>query len=261
MAMEQAGGVNVSRRGLFRLSGSVVCAIGLGLLASSERGIRPERAVADELSVNDAGEYTYTPDDALTLDDLPPEIQTMAASADVEVVNLGGEDRYATVAKEALYAFPSGCSTAVVASGVGYADSIAAAGLAGALGCPILLTNTTYVPDVTSSALRSLGVKNIVLLGSESVANSSVMSSLRGFGSVERVWGANRYATQMAIYRYGSSRGLWTGDTVIVAAATGFADALSASPVSYALKAPVFFCDSSRTLPSEQRGVLSNELT
>lgn len=261
MAMEQAGGVNVSRRGLFRLSGSVVCAIGLGLLASSERGICPERAVADELSVNDAGEYTYTPDDVLTLDDLPPEIQTMAASADVEVVNLGGEDRYETVAKEALYAFPSGCSTAVVASGAGYADSIAAAGLAGALGCPILLTNTTYVPDVTSSALRSLGVKNIVLLGSESVANSSVMSSLRGFGSVERVWGADRYATQMAIYRYGSSRGLWTGDTVIVAAATGFADALSASPVSYALKAPVFFCDSSRTLPSEQRGVLSNELT
>ena len=254
---------SVTRRNLLRLSGSAVCALGLGAVASAVTGLTPERALAEDLvgNVNDQGEYTFIPDDSLTLDDLSPEIQLMAASTDVSVVNLGGEDRYETVAKEALYAFPSGSKTVVVASGVGYADSIAAAGLAGALGCPILLTNSTYVPTVTSSALKTLGANNIVLLGSETVANASVMSSLRSFGSVERVWGADRYATQMAIYRYGASRGLWSGDTVIVAAATGFADALSASPVSYALKAPVFFCDASRTLPSDQRNVLSNELT
>lgn len=254
---------NVTRRNALRLSASAVCALGLGIVASTLVSPKPECALAEELvsCVNDEGEYTFLPDDALTLDDLPSEIQLMAASENVSVVNLGGEDRYETVAKEALYAFPNGSNTVVVASGVGYADSIAAAGLAGALGCPILLTNSTYVPSVTDSALKTLKASRIVLLGSETVASSAVMNSLRSFGSVERIWGPDRYATQMAIYRYGASRRLWSGDTVIVAAATGFADALSASPISYALKAPVFFCDSSRTLPADQRNVLSNELT
>lgn len=254
---------SITRRGLLRLGGSAACTLGLGLAFSAVASAMPQLAMAEELSgaINDEGEYTFVPDESLTLDDLPPEVSVMAASTAATVVNLGGEDRYETVAKEALYAFPSGCATVVVASGVGYADSIAAAGLAGALGCPILLTCDTYVPGVTADALKKLGVKSIVLLGSETVANASVMNALKSYGSVERVWGVDRYATQMAIYRYGAKRGLWTGDTVIVASATGFADALSASPISYALKAPVFFCDSSKTLPSAQRDVLSNELT
>ena len=248
---------SISRRGLILLSGSAVCALGLGLTCA------PEWAWAEELSdyVNEDGEYTFVPEDSLTVDDLPPEVQTMSESVGTRVVNLGGADRYETVAKEALYAFPKS-STAVVTSGVGYADSIAASGLAGALGCPILLTNSTYVPDVTLSALSSMGVSKIVLLGSEKVANAAVLSKLKSYGSVERIWGADRYATQMAVYEYGAKNGLWDkSDTAVIASATGFADALSASPVAYALKSPVFFCDSSKSLPAAQKSALSSELT
>ena len=246
--------VTFTRRSLARLSGAAACALGLGLALPSGR------ADADELGVSAEGEYTFVPEDALTLDDLPAEPSAYAASGSARVVNLGGDNRYATAAAEALYAFPSS-KVAVVASGAGYADSICASGLAGALGCPILLTASTYVPDVTLSALRSMGVNSVVLLGSEAVASAAVLSALKGLGSVERVWGADRYATQMAVYEYGRKRGLWTGDTVVVASAMGFADALSASPVSYALKAPVFFCDASGTLPERQRTALSDELT
>ena len=210
---------------------------------------------------NDEGEYAYIPDEALTLDDLSPEISLMSATAR-SVVELGGEDRYATVAKEALYAFDS-CDTAVVASGLGYADSIAAAGLSGALNCPILLTNLSDVPTVTEQALKSLGVKHIVLLGSPDVADASAFNELASIvgskDNVERVYGVDRYATQMAVYNYGKSHGLWSGDTAIISSATGFADALSISPVSYALKIPVFFCDESKTLPSAQKKALEND--
>lgn len=249
-----------SRRGFLRLGGSAACLLGLGALGGALVPTGP--ALADDLGAgvraNGEGEYTFTPEGSLTEDDIPEGVMSLTTSGPT-VVSLGGADRYETSAKEALYAFPRS-STVVVASGAGYADSIAVAGLAGALGCPILLTAPTYVPDVTLSALSSMGAKSIVLLGSESVASASVMSTLKRFGSVERVWGPDRYATQMKIYEYGAKRGLWTGNTAIVASATGFADALAASPVSYALKAPVFFCDGSRGLPAEQKRVLSNEL-
>ena len=231
--------------------------------ASDEKSQEPQSEASESEAVyyaNDEGEYAYIPSDALTLDEVSGGIMTMAATSS-EVVELGGEDRYETVAKEAQYAFAS-CDTAVVASGVGYADSIAAAGLAGALNCPILLTNDTYVPDVTKQALSKLGVKKIILLGSTDVANNAVFSALKSIvgssGSVERVYGKDRYETQMAIFNYGQKRNLWGGDYAIISAATGFADALSISPVSYALRAPVFFCDGSRSLPSAQKKALSS---
>lgn len=214
---------------------------------------------------NEEGEYAYIPSSALTEDDIFDEaniaaVSTFATTEVTSVTELGGVDRYETVAKEALYAFSSS-DTVIVASGIGYADSIAAAGLAGALDCPILLTGQSSVPEVTQSALKTLGAKNIVLLGSTDVANSDVEKSLKSItgGSVTRVWGEDRYATQLAIYEYGKKRGLWNGEMAIVSAATGFADALSISSISYSLKIPVFFCDGNGSLPSEQQRVLQNE--
>ncbi|HIS40089.1 MAG TPA: cell wall-binding repeat-containing protein [Candidatus Aphodovivens avistercoris] len=183
------------------------------------------------------------------------------ASKSYAVQTLGGSDRYDTSAREALYGF-SKSSVAIVASGAGYADSISAAGLAGALNCPIVLTDPSYVPDVTENALRTLGVTDIVLLGSETVASKNVENQLKTIvganGSVERVWGKDRYATQMEVYKYGVRNGLWNTDTVVVSSAIDFADALSVSPISFKKKAPVFFIDSSKLLPSAQKAVFES---
>lgn len=185
------------------------------------------------------------------------------AATDYAVRTLGGSDRYETSAKQALYAFPR-TSTAIVASGAGYADSICAAGLAGALDCPIILTEPGSVGSVTSNALKSMGVTDIILLGSETVASKQVENQLRSIvgssGSVERVWGEDRYATQMAVYEYGVEHGLWTGGTVVAASAEGFADALSVSPVSFKLKAPVIYIDGSLTFPEEQEQIIRSDL-
>lgn len=192
------------------------------------------------------------------------EVMTLSPSSrasDYAIFTLGGADRYETSAIEALYAFPSS-SWAIVASGAGYADAICAAGLAGALNCPIILTEADSLSSVTSDALRQMGVQHVILLGGTSVASSSVESALRELvgseGTVERLAGEDRYATQMAVYEYGLSNDLWTGDTAVVANATGFADALSISPVSFKLKAPVFFVDKTNDLPSEQKSAISS---
>ncbi|MBM6774801.1 cell wall-binding repeat-containing protein [Olsenella profusa] len=172
------------------------------------------------------------------------------------MMKVGGADRYETSALEALCAFSSS-SYAIVTGGTGYADSICSSGLAGALGCPIILTDPLSLQSTTENALRQLGVKHIVLLGGESAVSPQVESQLTELvgsdGSVERLWGEDRYGTQMAVYEYGLRHDLWTGDTIIVANGTGFADALSASPLSYKLKAPVFFVDKTLSFPEDQR--------
>lgn len=189
------------------------------------------------------------------------DLPDVYANSDYAVKTIGGANRYETSAKEALYRFPNSRNV-IIASGAGYADSICAAGLAGALDCPILLTEPGDLSSVAADALRSMGAQNIILLGSENVASASVEASIRNLvgqsGTVERVCGPDRYSTQMAVYNYGVQHGLWSGDTAVVTSATGFADALSISPISFALKAPVFYCDESRSLPSAQRAAVQN---
>lgn len=190
--------------------------------------------------------------DVLSSDSIPA---TLDSKRDYAVSTLGGSNRYHTSAVEARSAFSSS-QWIIVASGAGYADSICAAGLAGALNCPIVLTEPGALTDTTAAVVRDLGVRDVILLGSEAVASSAVQSSLEGIVGgehVTRLFGSNRYETQMAVYSYGADRGLWNAEgKAVVASAAGFADALSMSPVTFALKAPVFYCDESGNLPAAQ---------
>ena len=177
------------------------------------------------------------------------------------VTTVYGDDRYETSAQEALSAFSSS-QYAIIANGMdeGYADSIGAAGLAGALDCPVLLTESNVLPPTVRDALVQLGVKHVLLIGEEGVTSSKVMSDLQSVvgadGSVIRLGGIDRYATQMKIYEYGAKNNLWTGEYAVVTTGVDFPDSLSASPLSFKLKAPVFFCDVSKALPSAQRDAL-----
>ncbi|WP_303859071.1 cell wall-binding repeat-containing protein [Senegalimassilia anaerobia] len=179
--------------------------------------------------------------------------------SDKAVKTLAGETQYDTAAAEALAAYPSGCSTAVVASGESYVDALSATGLAGALDCPILLTGRDSLPDATADALSRLGVTRVVVVGGKAVVGTGVYKQLSDLGSAERLWGEDQFDTQLAVYSYGAERGLW-GATAVVASGSDiagrFADALSASPVAFKLKAPVFLVDDAGNLPDKTASVL-----
>ena len=181
------------------------------------------------------------------------------ASSKPSIESLAGETQYDTAAAEALAAYPSGCSTAVVASGESYVDALSATGLAGALDCPILLTGRDSLPDATADALSRLGVTRVVVVGGKAVLGTGVYEQLSGLGSAERLWGEDQFDTQLAVYSYGAARGLW-GATAVVASGSDiagrFADALSASPVAFKLKAPVFLVDDAGDLPDKTKQVL-----
>lgn len=175
------------------------------------------------------------------------------------VTVFAGEDRYDTSAKQALGGWDS-CGTVLVVSGGGWPDALGASGLAGALDCPILLTDPGSLPSSVAQAIAELGATHAIVVGGQTAVSEQVVSDLKAAGaaSVERLGGDTRYGTQMEIYRYGKERSLWDGSTAIVANGSGsnFADALSASPVAFAGKAPIFIADESGRLPLEQQKAL-----
>lgn len=197
--------------------------------------------------------------DGLIKTEFPSDKNQSRAAGNFAVITLGGPSRYATNAAQVRYAFEDS-EWAIVASGEGYADSICAAGLAGALDCPIVLSEPDHLGDSAATTLRMIGVRHVILLGSTVATSEAVEESLRALvgqsGSVVRLGGTDRYATQMAVYAYGVEHNLWQGDTAVVASAAGFADALSMSPVSFCLKAPVFYVNEYGELPLEQQNAL-----
>lgn len=249
---------DISRRGFVGLGGSAICALGLGAIVSAGGAIlAPEAAYAtvegDQTPLTDAEiEEALRSGEIMT--DFPESPIATFASRDYAVKTIAGSSRYETNKAQVLSAFAK-CDWAIVASGVGYADSICAAGLAGALGCPIILTEAEALSATAVDCIKTIKATRIILLGSATVTSDRVKSELEaivGSGNVKRLGGDNRYATQMAVYQYGVDNGLWTGDLAVVSNATGFADALAVSPISYKYKAPVFYVDETNYFPSEQ---------
>lgn len=167
-----------------------------------------------------------------------------------------GATRFDTAASQARAAYGS-CDAAVLVGDTGWSDALSATGLAGALDCPVLFTGRDSLHPSTASALSDLGVRRVVVVGGYLAVGDQVLDAVEGRGmAVERIWGENSYATQMAVYDYGDREGLWGGGTVVVATGTGFADALSAAPVAFAEKAPVFLVDGGRDLSAAQKDAL-----
>lgn len=176
---------------------------------------------------------------------------TMATTAVFET--FAGDTRFDTAALQARAAF-SACDTAIVIGDGGWPDALSAAGLAGALDCPILFTGREALHPSTASALTDLGVSKVIAIGGDLRIGDQVIKDIRTLGlQVERIWDWTAYATQMAVYQYGVKNSLWGGETIIVATGTGFADALSIAPVAFVKKAPIFLVDESKDLSSVQK--------
>ncbi len=148
---------------------------------------------------------------------------------DVPIVRLAGPDRYDTAAEISGASFSPGVSIAFVALGTNYPDAVAAGGVAGALGAPILLTQTTSLPASTRSELLRLAPKRVVIVGGTSVVSATVATAIAGLGlTVERVSGPDRFGTAAAV----AARFAPDADGVILATGLAFPDALAAAPLA-----------------------------
>lgn len=163
-------------------------------------------------------------------------------------VNLGtpyrmaGPDRYGTAATISSWHFAPGVPVAYVATGRNFPDALAVGPVAGRQGGPVLLTDTSGIPDATRGELARLRPQRIVVVGGEGVVSPAVVQQLQAYTGqpVVRLAGPDRYSTAAAVARGSFSPGV---PAVFVATGHAFPDALTAGPAAAALGAPVLLVD------------------
>jgi putative cell wall-binding protein len=183
-----------------------------------------------------------------------PKITAAGSATGAAPGRLGGADRYATAAQVALRTAgtrTNGGSTVVLASGETFPDALSAGYLSQRLGgAPVLLTQANNLPVATRAALAQLHTTNVWIVGGTSAVSTAVANGVRtildnnaggqGMGSLGRLSGADRYATNEAVneasWNHGTigtttlTFGQAAKKTALLATGEDFADALASGP-------------------------------
>ena len=158
-----------------------------------------------------------------------PQPSSSGGSGRVPVTRLAGPDREATAA--AVAATWSSAEAVMVATGTAPTDALAAGPAAAVLDAPLLLAGTSGLSDASLAQVDRLDPDTAYVVGGPRAVPDRVVQQLRNRGvAVERVSGADRYATATAVARrFGTP-----GTPLVVASGEGFADALAAAPLAAA---------------------------
>ena len=178
-----------------------------------------------------------------------------------------GANRYNTAVAlaERFVADNGSISTVIVASGRTQVDAVAAAGLAGNLDAPVLLTPSNRLPHNVSRFIDEHNITDVVIVGGTAAVPEAIATAIEGLDSrpnVERVSGADRYATAAAIGdRLGGPSPTWCGSTQTAAilvngGEAGRADAIAAGPMAFRLGLPVLLT-AADGLPEATRAYLA----
>jgi putative cell wall-binding protein len=152
----------------------------------------------------------------------------------LRVVRHAGVDRFATAAAVARALPPS--LRALVASGASFPDALAASAPAARDGLPVLLTAGEQLPEATARVLVERDVEAVTIVGGSAAVSEAVEQDVAArVERVQRVAGADRYATAVAVRRAFFER----PSGVSLASGEGFADALAGSVLAAARDAPL----------------------
>ncbi|OLT41849.1 hypothetical protein BJF86_02235 [Serinicoccus sp. CNJ-927] len=174
-------------------------------------------------------------------------LEEVARLAPVERV--AGRSRYETAAALAQLEPAGRGGVAYVATGADFPDALAAAARAGRESAPILLVRHDEVPSATAQALDRLEPGRVIVVGGEAAVSRDVLESLKQLApDVERVGGADRYATA-AVLAEGAQ------DVLHVGSGVSFADALAAAPVAAAADGAVLLTNPERVPTATREGL------
>jgi putative cell wall-binding protein/photosystem II stability/assembly factor-like uncharacterized protein len=154
---------------------------------------------------------------------------------------VAGANRYETAVEISREVFPDGgADQAVIATGKGYADALAAAGIAGVAGGPLLLVGNT-LPSSVAAELDRLGVTHVYIVGGVGVVPSGVESALSAAGvTVTRLAGVDRYDTARVVAQeVAAELGAAWHHMVFIARGDDFPDALALAPFAYSQQVPI----------------------
>ena len=162
--------------------------------------------------------------------------------------------------------------TAIIATGSGFADALAAGPVAYD-GLPLILTDGTSLSASAALALTDNDIAQVIIIGGTSAVSAAVEAQIAAMGiTTGRVSGADRYATATAwadfmargcaaapvagAYDCGLGWGSFSG--LLLASGTNFADALSGAPLGYYWDAPIILSDPTTLSANTQSWLVAN---
>ena len=190
--------------------------------------------VADELGRLGVDEVVLAGGTAALSQDVEDEVEALG----VTVTRLAGSDRYETAVLAAQRVL-DGDDDVQLWLALGRAeqenrswpDALVASWAASTLDDAVLLVQPDVLPDATREALEDLDPSRVRLAGGTGAVSAEVADEAAAAAgvAVERLAGANRYATGAAVV---DAVGDAAGDRLFVATGRSFADALAAGPVA-----------------------------
>ena len=184
---------------------------------------------------------------------VPAAVETALEAADLTVTRLAGANRYATaklVADEAIELLGgSYAGGAFAATGLGYADALAAAPIMYAQGMPLVLV------DGAGAYTLSAGMTKVDILGGTGAVPASVQTAL-GSAYGTRLSGATRYETAIAVATYGVGKGM-SWNNLGIATGESFPDALAAGPLLGSKNSVLLMTQSAVLTPATETKLLA----
>lgn len=176
---------------------------------------------------------------------------------------ISGDSRYTTAIAISQSIIEPGDSAPVVylVTGTSYADALSAGPAAARGGGVMLLTTPTTLPAAVGVELDRLNPARIVIVGGPTVISSAVEQAARAYvaeaSDVERIYGADRYATSRLIVADAFGEGV---PHLFIATGRNFPDALAAGPAAARLGGAVLLIDGSLATTDVATRTLITEL-
>ena len=156
------------------------------------------------------------------------EVEESLRNRGIDVVRLGGENRYETSVKIAEHLLEltgkDRFEEAFVVNASNFPDALSIAPEAGRRQAPILLARGDAFHTATEGFINSANIENLTAIGGDTVVSKTLAEDY----NMERIFGTNRYTTALEVaktYETASNR-------VYVATGLNFPDALSAGVVA-----------------------------
>jgi carboxypeptidase T len=144
-------------------------------------------------------------------------------------------------------------ATVVIASVDSLAEAVVAGSVAAALGAPFLLVTRNSLPAATAAELRRLTANRVIVVGDAASVSDTVLTQIRATASnVERVAGADRYATAGAT----AVRFFPKATSIIAMSGLTLPAAVASIPLSRAHAAPILLVQDTDLLPVLARDAL-----